>query len=397
MRVLYITYEPQFFPAGGGQTRQVNLLIHPSTKPEIHILLPHLNPQERLIAQQISSSVLSPSLTLTKLARLCLKPFPNPYPAFSAAKEGLRITLTPIIKAAIKSKNYDLVHIEHSDIAHWKNITPQNIPKILTAQNVKTIMWDRYAKNAPKDKRKKLTEEARRFAEYEAKFLPAWSRLIAVSDTDKHELERITNKSVPIDVVANGVDTTHFSPNSSDISYDLVFTGTMNHPPNTEGIIDFVNNTLPIIRLRIPGVKLAIVGMNPPQDVQVLSTHPGVTVTGYVPDTRDFISSAALAIAPLNSGSGTRLKILEAMSMGKAVVSTSIGAEGINYENGFDISIADSREALAASIIELLQNKHLREFIGNNARTTVIERYDWRSLAELQDRAWKAAVESSIH
>ena len=397
MRVLYITYEPPFFPAGGGQTRQFNLLKHLSAKHEIDLFLPHLNPQERLIAQQISSSVFSPSLTLTKLARLCLKPFPNPYPAFSAAKEGLRIALTPIIKAAIKRNSYDLVHIEHSDIAHWENIIPRTIPKILTAHNVKTIMWDRYAKNAPKDKNKELTEEARRFAQYEARFLPAWSRLIAVSDIDKFELERITNKSVPIDVVANGVDTTHFSPNSSKTSYNLVFTGTMNHPPNTDGIIDFVHNTLPIIRPHIPSVKLAIVGMNPPREVQSLSNHPGVTVTGYVPDTREFISSAALAIAPLNSGSGTRLKILEAMSMGKAVVSTSIGAEGIDYKNGFDISIANTREAFAASIIELLLSKHLRVFIGNNARATVIERYDWTSLAELQDRAWQAAVESSIH
>ena len=397
MRVLYITYEPPFFPAGGGQTRQFNLLKHLSVKHEIDLFLPHLNLQEHIIAKQISNSVYSPSLALTKLARLCLKPFPNPYPAFSAAKEGLRITLTPIIRAAIKRNSYDLVHIEHGDIAHWNKIIPRNIPKILTAQNVKTIMWDRYAKNASKDQRRGLAEEARRFAEYEAKFLPAWSRLIAVSDTDKLELERITEKSVPIDVVANGVDTTYFSPKSSEISYDLVFTGTMNHPPNTDGIIDFVIKTLPIIRSHIPGVRLAIVGMNPPPAVQSLSSHPGVTVTGYVPDTRDFISSATLAIAPLNSGSGTRLKILEAMSMGKAVVSTSIGAEGIDYKNGFDISISDTREAFAASIIELLQSEYLREFIGNNARSTVTERYDWKSLAELQDKAWRAAAESPIH
>ena len=83
--------------------------------------------------------------------------------------------------------------------------------------------------------------------------------------------------------------------------------------------------------------------------------------------------------------------------MGKAVVSTSIGAEGIDYKNGFDISISDTREAFAASIIELLQSEYLREFIGNNARSTVTERYDWKSLAELQDKAWRAAAESPIH
>ena len=394
MRVLYVTYEPPFFPAGGGQTRQFNLLKHLSVKHEIDLFLPHLNLQERIIAKQISNSVYSPSLALTKLARLCLKPFPNSYPAFSAAKEGLRFTLTPIIRAAIKRNSYDLVHIEHTDIAHWEKIIPRSIPRTLTAHNVKTVMWSRYAKNASQSQYKALAKEARRFSEYEAKFLPALTRLIAVSDTDKLELERITEKSVPIDVVANGVDTTYFSPKSSEISYDLVFTGTMNHPPNTDGIIDFVIKTLPIIRSQIPGVRLAIVGMNPPPAVQSLSSHPGVTVTGYVPDTRDFISSATLAIAPLNSGSGTRLKILEAMSMGKAVVSTSIGAEGIDYRNGFDITISDSREAFAESIIELLQNEHLHDSIGNNARLLVIKKYDWRSLAELQDNAWRAATES---
>lgn len=394
MRVLYISYEPPFFPAGGGQTRQYNILKHLSRKHTIDLFLPHLNDQQLIIAREISNSVNYPLHAFTKIATLCAKLLPSRYPAFTAAKEGLRITLMPIIRRAINENAYDLVHIEHTDIAHWIYQIPSHIPKTLTAHNVKTVMWNRYADNCSPDQYLDLAEEANRFAEYESKYLPTFSRLIAVSQGDKSELDRITKGAVFVDVVANGVDTIHFAPTTEKKSCDLVFTGTMNHPPNRDGIVDFVRNTLPLVRSHIPNVKLSIVGMNPPPEVQSLSAHPGVTVMGAVPDTRPYISSASLAIVPLNTGSGTRLKILEAMSMGIAVVSTSIGAEGINIINGFDIVISDSREGFANAIIELLKNEDQRQQIGRNARVTVTREYDWKALAEIQDEKWRIAADS---
>lgn len=393
MKILYISYEPPFFPGGGGETRQYNLLKHLSKQHEIDLFLPNLDSQHLAIAQQISRSVHTPPRLIAKLARLAYRAVRSNHPDFTRAKEGIRIALMPIINRMIKRIDYDLIHIEHSDIAHWINYIKPDIPRVITAQNVKPIMWQRYADQASPNSQAYLTEQAKRFRSYDSNFLRLYSRVIAVSDADRMQLECTVNGMVPVEVVDNGVDTSHFLGNRSEDSHKLVFTGTINHPPNRDGIIDFVANTLPLIRNEIPDVTLDIVGMNPPPDVKALSMQPNVTVTGFVPDTRPYISAAAIAIAPLKTGSGTRLKILEAMSMSTAVVSTSIGAEGIKYTNQSNIAIADTNSEFAAEIISLLKNRQRRLHIGKNARILVTEHYDWRSLAAKQGEVWLRARE----
>jgi polysaccharide biosynthesis protein PslH len=392
MRVLYISYEPPFFPGGGGETRQYNLLKHLSKRHEIDLFLPHLDSPHLAIAQQISRSVHTPPPHIAKLARLAYRVMRSSHPDFTRAKEGIRFALIPIINRMIETNGYDLIHIEHSDIAHWIDYLKIDIPCVITAQNVKPIMWQRYADQSPPNLQAFLTEQAKRFRSYDSNFLPLYSRIIAVSDADRIQLEHTVNGMVPVDVVDNGVDTNHFLSRCLENPHKLVFTGTINHPPNRDGIIDFVNNTLPLVRNEIPSVALDIVGMNPPPEVKALAMHPDVTVTGFVPDTRPYISSAAIAIAPLKTGSGTRLKILEAMSMSTAVVSTSIGAEGIKYTNQSDIVIADTNNEFAAQIVTLLKNRERRAHIGKNARILVTEQYDWRYLAAKQEEVWQRAI-----
>lgn len=393
MKVLYISYEPPFFPGGGGETRQYNLLKHLSQQHEIDLFLPNLDSQHLAIAHQISRSVRTPPPFVAKLARLAYRAVRSNHPDFTQAKEGIRFALIPIINRAIKTIDYDLIHIEHSDIAHWINYIKIKIPRVITAQNTKPLMWQRYANQAPPNLQPYLSEQAERFHSYDSTFLQLYSRIIAVSERDRAQLEHILNGMVPIEVVDNGVDTSYFLSNYSENSHKLVFTGTINHPPNRDGIIDFVNNILPLVRIKVPNVTLDIVGMNPPSEVRDLAMYPGVTVTGFVADTRPYISSAAIAIVPLKTGSGTRLKILEAMSMSTAVVSTSIGAEGIKYTNQSNIVIADTNGEFAAGIISLLKNRERRALIGKSARNLVTEHYDWRSLATKQEEVWRRAIE----
>ncbi|RQW88419.1 MAG: glycosyltransferase [Geobacter sp.] len=161
----------------------------------------------------------------------------------------------------------------------------------------------------------------------------------------------------------------------------IVFTGTMNHPPNDEGIQYFCKNIFPIILAKEPEAKLVIVGNAPSKEVQALADGCRVKVTGFVPDTRPYFASAAVTIVPLLTGSGTRLKILEAMAMGKAIVSTTIGAEGIACTDGENILLADTPEEFSDKVLELMKNQNYSGSIGKKARELACEQYSWKNLS----------------
>jgi glycosyltransferase involved in cell wall biosynthesis len=140
---------------------------------------------------------------------------------------------------------------------------------------------------------------------------------------------------------------------------------------------------LPILRKTFPDVRLKIVGQKPSYRVSSLAQNQGVVVTGAVEDVRPFISEAAVYVVPLRMGSGTRLKILEAMAMGKAIVSTRRGAEGIECLDGRELILADTPDEFATSIGTLLQSEARRKELGGNARRLVEEKYEWKQIVPL--------------
>ena len=180
-------------------------------------------------------------------------------------------------------------------------------------------------------------------------------------------------------VVPNGVDTDVFrNPGSqSPFAHRIIFTGTMNYYPNIDAVRYFAHECWPLIRQGVSDADWQIVGKDPPPEVQELAMLPGVTVTGAVPDVKPYLAAASVAIAPLLIGSGTRLKILEAMAMGKAVVSTSQGCEGLAVESGKHLLVADEPAAFAQSVIALLHNEQQCETLGNNGRMLVENEYSW--------------------
>src|SRR5205807_2392405 len=151
------------------------------------------------------------------------------------------------------------------------------------------------------------------------------ARLVFVtSERERIELKRQLPRCV-IETVPNGVDTTFFQPAPSDteVKQRVVFTGSMDYYPNTDAALYFAERCWPLIKARLPEATWTIVGKNPPVQIQGLAELSGVTVTGSVLDVRPYLEEAAVAIAPILVGSGTRLKILEAFAKGKPVVSTS--------------------------------------------------------------------------
>ena len=226
------------------------------------------------------------------------------------------------------------------------------------------------------------------------------NRVVACSDTDANALQALVpNLQSPISVIPNGVDTEYFVPSDEVCAKPLaelgmVYAGKMDFRPNIDAMLWFCDDILPRIRAAIPLAHITIVGQKPAPRISALEQRPGIDVTGWVDDTRPFVADAAVYVVPLRMGSGTRLKVLEAMAMGKAIVSTSRGVEGIDLVPGRDAIIADSPDAFATQVIALLRNLERRHDLGSNARTLVEAKYDWRNIVPLFERIYQSGLET---
>jgi glycosyltransferase involved in cell wall biosynthesis len=178
------------------------------------------------------------------------------------------------------------------------------------------------------------------------------------------------------------VDTGHFSPvEGAEQPATLAFIGSMDWAPNVDAVRYFVGEILPRLRSRSPASRVLVIGRNAPTDLLQTGTA-GVEVTGTVPDVRPFLASATAVVVPLRSGGGTRLKILEAWAMRKAVVSTSLGAEGLRAADNDNILLADSPEQFAVQCHQLLTDVPLRNRIAEGGYRTATELYDWSRVGE---------------
>jgi polysaccharide biosynthesis protein PslH len=202
--------------------------------------------------------------------------------------------------------------------------------------------------------------------------------VLVTSERERLILKNMLPRNV-IEVVPNGVDIAMFCGDSTEqeVPGRIIFTGSMEYYPNVHAVQYFAQKCWPLIRKRLPHATWHIVGKNPLPAIQKLAELPGVTVTGTVPDVRPHLASAAVAIVPLQIGSGTRLKILEALAMRKAVVSTSQGCEGLLVVSGKHLQIADQPDAFAEAVIAFLNDSEMRNVYGNAGRALVEAVYSW--------------------
>jgi glycosyltransferase involved in cell wall biosynthesis len=184
-------------------------------------------------------------------------------------------------------------------------------------------------------------------------------------------------------VISTGVDADYFHPdNGNEQPNSLVFTGSMDWMPNEDGVRYFLHSILPLIRREIPEVTFTIVGRKPSEKLRAAAaSESGVHVTGTVDDIRPYVREGAVYVVPLRIGSGTRLKIFEAMAMGKPIVSTTLGAEGLPISDGGDISIADQPAEFARKVCLLLRDPKERRRLGSAARQLVEQHYSWSAVA----------------
>jgi len=272
---------------------------------------------------------------------------------------------------------------------------PRNslIPVVLFQHNVETMLWRRMA-DKEKNPLRKLSYaiEARKMARYETRSLQRFQHVIAVSENDRDTMLTLS-PGCPITVVPTGVDTEQYKvvPSVLGIPPLVVFTGSMDWEPNIDAMEYFCKEIWPAVLANFPDARFQIVGRNPNARVQRLASA-SVEVTGTVASVIDYLRAATVVIVPLRIGGGTRLKIFEAMAMAKAMVSTSIGAEGLDVTDGRDLLIADNAQLFADSILRLLRDPKLRRSL-EQAAAALAARYDWSQIARrFSDVLREAAV-----
>lgn len=300
------------------------------------------------------------------------------------------------LRALLKDETYDVILCDFmaaAGVIPWDWPTP----KVLFTHNVEATIWRRHYEVATNPIWKAISWwEWRKMEAAERRYLRLADRVLTVSETDRDAFASFLDLR-KLAVIPTGVDVDYFQPMPVDeIANSLVFTGSMDWLPNEDAIVYFVDAILPLIKQQCPEVSLEVVGRSPSRKLQALAEREkSVRLTGWVEDIRPFVARGAACIVPLRIGGGTRLKIFEAMAMGKAVISTSVGAEGLPVRSGENILLADAPSDFAGSVISLLRDPKQRQRLGAAARALVQESYSWPRVAEGFARTLHDAVISS--
>jgi len=292
----------------------------------------------------------------------------------------------PALRELIARERFDILQIEETLLAPYADSLPDDADTrtVLVFHNMHFVQEERIAALEPR----RLDRFWRRanasfMRRYEPSIAARFDRNIAVSTVDRDLLKSLA-PDLRVDVLANGVDTAALRPlPPPEHKRALVFVGTLNYKPCVDAVIWLVQSVLPLLRRRRPDLELWIVGRLPPREVEDLA-GPNVFVTGHVGDLTPYYARSAVAVVPLRAGGGSRLKILEAMALGRPVVSTAIGAEGLDVTHERNIILADDAEAFAASVERFLDDPELWTRIVTEARDWVERHHEWGAIAEQQ-------------
>ena len=288
--------------------------------------------------------------------------------------------IRPVAEELIGRRKY-VIHIENDWSAAWARDLPPGLPKVLGLQNVGDAYYASIASSAAGMRKVLALGEAWRAARHNRRTLGLFRAATAVSDEDAARVRPLVRG--PVRVIPNGTDLS-VGPFDAEESEDwtLLFTGTMNHRPNIEAATALARDILPRVRAQLPQARLTIVGRDPVPAVTALQSEPGVVVTGGVRSIDRYFARAAVVAAPLASGGGTRLKILDALAAGRPVVSTTVGAEGLDLTPGEHYILADGSARFAAEVVRLLRDQDERRRLGRAGRQAVESRYGWGAIAE---------------
>jgi polysaccharide biosynthesis protein PslH len=277
----------------------------------------------------------------------------------------------------ISTREFSVIHMDSLDLVGYLPAL-KGRQVVVAHHNVESSLLARRADSEDAFRRRYLRLQARLTAREERIWCPRVALNVTVSDEDRKALANLAPES-RIVVAPNGVDTAAFLPSDEVPDQEIVFVGGHTWFPNRDGMEFFAESILPLVRKSHPEVRVTWVGRARQPIVDAMAAK-GVEMTGYVDDIRPYVSRAKCFIVPLRVGGGTRLKILDAWALGKALVSTSAGCEGLVKRHGENILIADSPQDFAAAVGKVLDDDALRRRLEEGGRRTVEEHYDWSAI-----------------
>jgi glycosyltransferase involved in cell wall biosynthesis len=316
--------------------------------------------------------------------------------------ERLRVTVPALQRAldrVLRSKCFDVVNLEFTFLGHCdlRQAPPGERlpPLIVDSHNIDYDLARQYARTGDSLSRRLYYEVNWRKLKREE--LGTYRNADGVYLCSAADERRLLNEipKARTAVIPNAADVEYYQPRPTDPPPDgrtVLFFGLLSYAPNFDGVLHFVQDIWPRIAQAHPQARCKIIGGRPPSSILALA-GPRIELTGFVPDLRPHLSAAAVVVVPLRFGGGTRLKIVEAMAMGKAIVSTSLGAEGIEAVRGRDIVIVDDPQAFADAVNCLLAEPGLAERMGQSARQLAVDRYAWSGAAELLESFYRRILE----
>lgn len=405
MRILFLCLRCPYPPQRGDKIRSYHFIKQLSKQNDITLVffaesdadveaVEHLKP----FCERIEWVRFRPYSASIKTALNCLSRIPLQVHYWYSSEMQQRID------QLLNGANFDLIHAQLFRMGQYVTKV-KGIVKILDLCDSLALNLSRRAELDCTPKRFLVKLEEKRVRRYEVEIMRSFDRGTVVASFDRDYLLKQDN-NLNLSVVPMGVDLKYFHPHYSDIEEsdqseltkridsslelkNLLFTGTMNYFPNVDAVIYFCNEIFPLIQKRFPDANFYIVGNHPTDQVSRLAENRGVIVTGYVPDIRPYFDKSSVFVAPMRAGSGIQTKNLEAMAMGTPVVTTSIGAMGLEAEIGKELITADDPQEFANNVIQLIENPEMQHKFGSAGRKRIEQSYDWDVIVEKLEQVYR--------
>jgi sugar transferase (PEP-CTERM/EpsH1 system associated) len=395
MRILVLTAKLPYPLTGGAEIRNFNLLRETAKRHETFLLSLLHHPSDREHFPELlkhCKKVVGLDLRRPLLRKLCNavggllgeKPF--------ILREYHRAEMADALRQFVAQEKIDAIHGHFLHVGQYA-MHKRNAAFVYDPHNLEHKLWERFETI----QRNPLTKfyartQIPKFIEWQRIVARHSEKIVTLSDADRDEYRRIA-PDADVSTVPNGADVEFFEPRDVPVEPNsMIYFGNFGWAPQDDAAVYFHDEILPLVRQQIPDAKLYFVGKTPSEPIRRLASEK-VIVTGFVPDIREYVARAAVVVIPLRVGAGTKHRIYQSLAMKKAVVTTTVGAEGMALKHGENAMIADTPPSFADCVLQLLRDAGLRERLGENGRRLVLEHHDWRAIYQKLDDAFHQAVE----
>ncbi len=360
----------------GGAGRVFQFLSRASRRHQIHLLSFVESDDETESVHQLRRHCASLELVPRRdFESVSLYPY-EPFEEFNCPDFRRRF------EAILEEREFDLIHYEWPQMVQYDDLVPLWVPRLLTEMEVNyAAHYSRYRLTSSPFSRIKLHYDTLQTLYREVEMCRRMDRVICVTTVDRSYLEGYLPRP-RLRVLPTGVDTSYFVPGNGKVEANsILYVGAFRHDPNVDAMQFFVNQVLPLLLEERRETHLYIVGSSPTPEIRAMDDHPAVTVTGFVPDLREYYARTQVVVVPVRTGVGIRGKVLEAWACGKAVVGTSLAFQGIDAVHGQNALVAETPEEFAMWIAALMRNPEFTARLAESGRRTVTKHYDWEILA----------------